>query len=224
MVRHLHPGIRLFVKHDLLCFFTIVILCSIVLFDSWIVYLVCHVPSCSEYFSRSWVKLVCNFVLLILLYDCWDHFHCWWLAELCVELCVRVYPLSFHWLACSCPSPLFSLMGEACILTFLFTLRILFWIWNFFGYYFWLYFIWLYSLHIWSLTSFRLLFLISFVSWLLLGTQGSLLIFRSGLAGLRHRGSIVCWHDKHILILHKCIFIDIEINKTHFLYKNVSQL
>ena len=216
MVRHLHPGIRLFVKHDLLCFFTIVILCSIVLFDSWIVYLVCHVPSCSEYFSRSWVKLVCNFVLLILLYDCWDHFHCWWLAELCVELCVRVYPLSFHWLACSCPSPLFSLMGEACILTFLFTLRILFWIWNFFGYYFWLYFIWLYSLHIWSLTSFRpVLYSLSFLTTV--GYSGFALDIWSRLVVLRYKDNMVCWHDKHIVpLLHKRIFTDIKINKIHF--------
>ena len=137
---------------------------------------------------------------------------------------------------CPCPSPLFSLIGVFVSIASLFTdgrslhphvfVYSAYFVLNmkFFSYYFWLYFIWLYPLHIWSLTSFRLLFLISFVSWLLLGTQGSLLIFRSGLAGLRHRGSIVCWHDKHILILHKCIFIDIEINKIHFLYKNVSQL
>ena len=100
IVRHLHLGVRLFVEYDLLCFFTIVILCSIVLivlFDSRIVHLSYRVPS--YLFANSF----CCFFFM----SYGDHISCWWLAELCVEL--RFHP---------CPSPLFSLMGEACTLTF----------------------------------------------------------------------------------------------------------
>ena len=49
--RRLYFGVRLFVVHDLMYFFTIDLLCSIVLFHSWVAYLLCHVPSYSEYFS-----------------------------------------------------------------------------------------------------------------------------------------------------------------------------
>ena len=165
IVRHLHLGIRVFVEHDLLCFFTIVILCSIVLFVSWIVYLVCHVLSCFEYLSRSWVKLVCNFVLLILLYDCWDHFPCWWLAELCVRLCfrvhllsfndgrIRVHPLSFHWWAK-------LITSRNCLFHVFFVLNK-----EFFSNYFGQCLEWFHRLHM-IVTSFRSVFIYPFVSWL----------------------------------------------------------
>ena len=128
--------------------------------------------------------------------NCGDHFPCWCLTELCVGLCFRVHLLSFYWWACPCqlyPSPLFSLMGEACNFTYLLILRIFVLNKEFFSNYFGQCLEWFHRLHIWLLHLFGPCFYIP-VCFLTLVPRGSLLIFRSGLAGLGRRGSFVCWH------------------------------
>ena len=150
-----------------------------------------------------------RFVLLFMGYPCLGHKH---MQNSIRIVCRPVFP---------CPSPLFSLMGEACNLTFLFILRIFLLNMKFFSYYFGLCLEWFHRLHIWSLTSSLPVFIFPFVSWLW-SFSAQFWYFGGGWPVSDVEVALCADMFEHILqILHKRIFTDTEINKIYFLHRSI---